>query len=143
MDTINISKEQASTSSEESTVVSNFYLFNDLALFVFSMVFVAVTSHMLNEGSVLTFNEQLAIINKPKFSGVLVVLFGVLFAFKTLMDCISTSINGQKVSAKFSSIWVPIKFAVFCGFFIPFEQNGISTSTVVETIKWIIQLVAN
>ena len=143
MTTINISKDSVNVSNQATTPSSNFHILHDIGLFLFSMAFVAIASHVLNESAVLTFTEQLAFINKPKFSGVLIVLFGVLFAFKNLYDCISISIIGDKMSKKFSSVWVPIKFAVLTTFFIPFEQNGVITSSIVETIKWIIQLVAN
>lgn len=143
METMNVLQEKTNDLSESNNSFLKNYVLNDLSLSVFSLLFVAALSHLMNEGAVLTFSEQLAIISKPNFAGVLIASLGIFLFLKIIKDVFVTASEGKIESSKFSSIWTPIRFVILTTFVIPFEQNGIATSPAIEAMKSIIQFLAN
>jgi hypothetical protein len=143
MDTTNITIEETGSLNQGSSTISKIYIANDFLLFVFFFIFIGFTSHVFNMAKLLTFNEQLALINKPNFSNALLMLVGLFAAFDVIRAIFNTAIEEEPLLSKFSSIWTPIRLVIITSFFMPFAHNGIMTSTVTENIKWIIKFLAN
>jgi hypothetical protein len=117
----------------------------ELQLITNSMILVGyffIVSFALNDTHVLSFQEQLALLSKPNMVNLSLILVGIFQLFKLLKEIVSAA-KGSEISGKFSSVWVPIQYIIFVSFFMPFQQDGVQTSIMIETFKSIIHFLAN
>lgn len=87
----------------------------------------------------VSFEKQLDFVHTKEFSGSIAVLFGLLTALYILNSVFMTAKKGEILDKQFSSVFVPIKYAIISSFFIPY--NG-TTSFVSQSIIDVIHLLS-
>ncbi len=137
MKTVDVSQEK----SESSNINS---LSKIIGKAVFSTSFIlsgtSLISYFLNDVSVLSYSEQLALMSHPKFAAVLSILVALIPLYRVLEEMLFNNSNNKSM---FSSIWTPIKYASLSCLFIPFEQEHLMTSNAVQIMKYIVKTLSN
>lgn len=87
----------------------------------------------------ISFAQQLSFVSTREFSVSLCMLFGLLSALYILNGIFTTAKKGEVLSKQFSSIWLPIQYAIISSFFIPYDGT---TSLVSESIIEVITLLS-
>jgi hypothetical protein len=98
-----------------------------------------ILAYGLNHYDILSFSNQLTLLNKPNLSAFLLMMFGAYSAIAILIGTIVTASKGT-LDKKFSSVWIPFYYALSAALIIPTLPNN--SSIMVETCKWVIKLVS-
>jgi len=137
MKTVDVSQEKTQSSNINS-------LSKIIGKSVFSMSFIggatSLIAYLLNDVSVLSYGEQLALMNHPKFASVLSIFIALIPLYRVLEEMLFNNNSNKSI---FSSVWIPIKYVCLACLFIPFEQENLMTSNAVELLKYIIKFLAN